>query len=62
MRTIGVVAVLLVVLAGVAVEAHPLAAIGGESLVAAPEILEIVGIDHRRRRVDLFPFSYPMLW
>src|SRR5581483_9370139 len=42
----------LEVLPGVAVEADPIAALGFEALVGLPEVPQVVGIDHRRWRVD----------
>src|SRR2546428_9203346 len=45
-------AVLLEVVAMVAAEADPVAAVGGKALVAFPEVLQVVGIDQRCRRVD----------
>jgi hypothetical protein len=42
------VAVLFDVAAEMAAEADPVAAVGGEALVAFPEILQVVGVDQRR--------------
>src|SRR5262249_37294429 len=44
--------VLLAVAAVVAVKAHPVAALGLEAPLALGPVLEIIGIDHRGRRVD----------
>src|SRR5688500_6727198 len=40
--------VLLVVVAGVAKQAHPVAAVGRKTLVLLPEVPEVVGVEHRR--------------
>src|SRR5439155_1083035 len=45
-------AVLLRVAAVVAVETHPVAAVGREALMRLPEVLQVVGVDQRRGRID----------
>src|SRR5688500_18399087 len=44
-------AVLLHVATEVAREAHPVAAVARQALVALPEVLQVVGVHQRRRRV-----------
>src|SRR3954470_877619 len=43
---------LIGVAAVVAMEAHPVAAVGGEPPLTLGPVLEVIGVDHRGRRVD----------